>query len=85
VQIKHVDEDTGQIKDNVWEFQHPNFQAGGKSDLDSIKVSYDQPVGRTKSSFSSGKRWCQRRQAEAMVEGMSGTPWTKMKLPLGTA
>ena len=39
-QIKHVDEDTGQIKDNVWEFQHPNFQAGGKSDLDSIKVSF---------------------------------------------
>lgn len=35
--IKHVDEDTGQIKENVWEFQHPNFQAGGKADLDSIK------------------------------------------------
>lgn len=37
-QIKHVDENTGQIKENVWEFQHPNFQAGGKADLDSIKV-----------------------------------------------
>ena len=50
--IKHVDEDTGQTKENasqapassdhadfqVWEFQHPNFQAGGKADLDSIKV-----------------------------------------------
>ncbi|GMK57558.1 hypothetical protein CspeluHIS016_0403920 [Cutaneotrichosporon spelunceum] len=35
--IKHVDEETGQIKENVWEFQHPNFQAGGKADLDSIK------------------------------------------------
>lgn len=38
-QIKHTDENTGQIKENVWEFQHPNFQAGGKADLDSIKVS----------------------------------------------
>lgn len=37
LQIKHVDEDTGQIRDNVWEFQHPSFQAGGKTDLDSIK------------------------------------------------
>jgi osomolarity two-component system response regulator SKN7 len=37
-QIKHVDEETGQIKENVWEFQHPSFQAGGKADLDSIKV-----------------------------------------------
>jgi hypothetical protein len=36
--IKHVDEETGQIKENVWEFQHPNFQSGGKADLDSIKV-----------------------------------------------
>lgn len=36
-QIKHVDEESGQIKENVWEFQHPNFQAGGKADLDSIK------------------------------------------------
>ncbi|KAL7422442.1 kinase-regulated stress-responsive transcription factor skn7 [Cryptotrichosporon argae] len=35
--IKHVDEDTGVIRENVWEFQHPNFQAGGKSDLESIK------------------------------------------------
>jgi osomolarity two-component system response regulator SKN7 len=25
------------MKENVWEFQHPNFQAGGKADLDSIK------------------------------------------------
>lgn len=37
IQIKHVDEESGQIKENVWEFQHPNFQAGGKADLDSIK------------------------------------------------
>jgi hypothetical protein len=37
-QIKHVDDHTGQIKENVWEFTHPNFQAGGKADLDSIKV-----------------------------------------------
>ena len=37
-QIKHVDENSGQIKENVWEFTHPNFQAGGKADLDSIKV-----------------------------------------------
>lgn len=35
--IKHLDEETGQLKENIWEFQHPNFQAGGKSDLDSIK------------------------------------------------
>ncbi|ORY35476.1 HSF-type DNA-binding-domain-containing protein [Naematelia encephala] len=56
--IKHTDEETGQIKENVrihvkklithhattltrlvqvWEFQHPNFQAGRRSDLDSIK------------------------------------------------
>lgn len=25
------------MKENVWEFQHPNFQAGCKADLDSIK------------------------------------------------
>ncbi|KAK4685345.1 osomolarity two-component system, response regulator SKN7, partial [Tremellales sp. Uapishka_1] len=35
--IKHVDEETGQLKENVWEFQHPHFQAGGKADLESIK------------------------------------------------
>lgn len=39
-QIKHADETTGQIKENVWEFQHPNFQAGGKADLDSIKAGH---------------------------------------------
>jgi osomolarity two-component system response regulator SKN7 len=39
LQIKHVDDNTGQIKENVWEFTHPNFQAGGKADLESIKVS----------------------------------------------
>ncbi|WWC90523.1 uncharacterized protein L201_005459 [Kwoniella dendrophila CBS 6074] len=35
--IKHVDEESGTIKENVWEFQHPSFQAGGKSDLENIK------------------------------------------------
>jgi osomolarity two-component system response regulator SKN7 len=38
IKIKHVDENSGQIKENVWEFTHPNFQAGGKADLDGIKV-----------------------------------------------
>ncbi|WWD02219.1 hypothetical protein V865_000257 [Kwoniella europaea PYCC6329] len=35
--IKHVDEESGTIKENVWEFQHPSFVAGGKSDLENIK------------------------------------------------
>ncbi|WVQ95114.1 hypothetical protein IAU59_002208 [Kwoniella sp. CBS 9459] len=35
--IKHVDEETGTIRENVWEFQHPSFVAGGKSDLENIK------------------------------------------------
>ncbi|WVN86215.1 uncharacterized protein L203_101376 [Cryptococcus depauperatus CBS 7841] len=35
--IKHVDEKTGVIRENIWEFQHPNFQAGGKADLENIK------------------------------------------------
>lgn len=38
--IKHVDEETGQIRENIWEFQHPNFQAGGKADLETIKVGH---------------------------------------------
>ncbi|KAK8854652.1 hypothetical protein IAR55_003391 [Kwoniella newhampshirensis] len=43
--IKHVDEQTGTIKENVWEFQHPSFQAGGKADLENIKR---KPVGPKK-------------------------------------
>ncbi|KAL1413353.1 kinase-regulated stress-responsive transcription factor skn7 [Vanrija albida] len=48
--IKHVDEETGQIKENVWEFQHPSFQAGGKADLDSIKRKAVVPKKTTENS-----------------------------------
>ncbi|WOO77251.1 Transcription factor SKN7 [Vanrija pseudolonga] len=48
--IKHVDEETGQIKENVWEFQHPSFQAGGKADLDSIKRKAVVPKKATENS-----------------------------------
>ncbi|EIW68251.1 hypothetical protein TREMEDRAFT_63424 [Tremella mesenterica DSM 1558] len=35
--VKHIDEETGQHKDTIWEFQHPNFRAGHTSDLDGIR------------------------------------------------
>jgi hypothetical protein len=50
----------------VWEFQHPNFQAGGKADLDSIKVSPSQTReslvdSRSRLTVRSAKPSCQRR------------------------
>jgi osomolarity two-component system response regulator SKN7 len=49
----------------VWEFQHPNFQAGGKADLESIKVSQSRTResrgDRSSLTLRSAKPSCQRR------------------------
>lgn len=76
-QIKHVDEETGQIKENVWEFQHPSFQAGGKADLDSIKVRrknlwMDDSLTEKRKAVVPKKGTAEDREASPAIGARSG-------------
>nr|XP_031863998.1 uncharacterized protein CI109_000642 [Kwoniella shandongensis]KAA5531070.1 hypothetical protein CI109_000642 [Kwoniella shandongensis] len=69
--IKHVDEETGTIKENVWEFQHPSFQAGGKADLENIKR---KPVGPKKGGGG------ENEESSPKGTGLSGEDMSRMNL-----